>query len=57
MAELINLNKARKARAKVTREAEAAENRVRFGRTKADKLLAEKRREVSARDLDGKKRD
>ena len=57
MADLINLNKARKARARAAREAEAAENRVRFGRVKADKALAEARREKAMSDLDGKKRD
>ena len=36
MTEPINLNKARKARARAAEKAQAAENRVRFGRTKAD---------------------
>ena len=36
MADLINLNKARKAKAKSEQKAGAAENRVRFGRTKAE---------------------
>ena len=34
----INLNQARKARAKVRAKAQAAENAVKFGRTKAPKL-------------------
>lgn len=38
MAEIVNLNKARKARAGAQRQAEAAANRVKHGRTKADKL-------------------
>lgn len=33
----INLNKARKARARSQREQQATENRVKFGRTKAEK--------------------
>lgn len=37
MAEIINLNKARKAKAAVDKAARAAENRARFGRTKAQK--------------------
>ena len=37
MAEIINLNKARKAKAAVDKAALAAENRARFGRTKAQK--------------------
>lgn len=39
MAELINLNKARKARARADAERQAAENRVKFGRTKAQRQL------------------
>ena len=35
---VINLNKARKAKARVEAQAAAAENRVKFGRTKAEKL-------------------
>ena len=34
----INLNQARKARAKVRAKAQAAENAVKFGRTKTQKL-------------------
>jgi hypothetical protein len=37
MAEVINLNRVRKARAKADREAEASANRAKFGRTLADK--------------------
>jgi hypothetical protein len=37
MAEIINLNKARKAKAKAAGAAKAVENRARFGRTKAGK--------------------
>jgi hypothetical protein len=37
MAEIINLNKARKAKAKASAAAKAVENRTSFGRTKADK--------------------
>ena len=33
----VNLNRARKARAKAARQAQAAQNRVTFGRTKAEK--------------------
>lgn len=38
MAEIINLRTARKARARAAHEQQAAENRARFGRTKAEKL-------------------
>ena len=37
MAEIINLNKARKAKAAVEKSALAEANRARFGRTKAQK--------------------
>lgn len=37
MAEIINLNKVRKAKAAVDKAAQADANRARFGRTKAQK--------------------
>ncbi len=37
MAEIINLNKARKAKARADRVVRAQENRAAFGRTKAEK--------------------
>jgi hypothetical protein len=40
MTEPINLNKARKARAQADAKAQAAENRVRFGRSKAEKTVS-----------------
>lgn len=57
MAEPINLAKARKARAKADAKAQAAENRVRFGRTKAEKAAEQARGEAAARALDGLRRD
>ena len=57
MAEPINLNKARKAKAVADRKAQAAENRVRFGQTKGAKLVSKLEAERTRRDLDGKKRD
>lgn len=46
MAEIINLNRARKARAREADKRTAAANRAKFGRTKAEKALdaAEARR-------------
>lgn len=38
MAEIINLNKARKAKAAVDKAARAEANRAKFGRTKAQKM-------------------
>lgn len=37
MGEVVNLNRARKAKDRDEREKTAAENRVRFGRTKAER--------------------
>ncbi len=53
----INLNKARKARAKTDGETRAAQNRARFGRTKAEKSLDKARTDKAARDLDASRRD
>jgi hypothetical protein len=57
MAEIRNLNQARKAKAKVDDKAKAAENRVKFGRTKADKAVDAARAEKLKRALDGAKRE
>lgn len=57
MNDPVNLNRARKARAKAEREVLAAENRVRFGRTKAEKALAKARVDQAERALDQTKRD
>ncbi len=53
----INLNKARKAKARAEAEAVAAANRVKFGRTKAERAETEAKASKTARDLDGHKRD
>lgn len=58
MAEIINLRQARKQRNRATREAEAADNRRRFGRTKAEKADDAARTadaERAARTLDAKR--
>jgi len=57
MAEPINLNKARKARACAEGKAQAAENRVRFGRAKAEKAVSKLDAERARRAHDGAKRD
>jgi len=57
MAEPINLNKARKARAKAVGKSAAAENRVRFGQPKAVKAASRLEAERARRDLEGKKRE
>ncbi|HEY3695495.1 DUF4169 family protein [Phenylobacterium sp.] len=53
MAEPINLNKARKARAKGEAQSAAAANRARFGRTKAEKAAEQLKREAARKLLDG----
>jgi hypothetical protein len=57
VAEPINLNKARKARAQADAKRAAAENRVRFGRTKAEKQVSKLEAERTQRELDEKKRE
>ena len=57
MAELINLNKARKAKARAADKSQAAENRVRFGQTKGEKTVAKLDAERARRELEGKKRE
>ena len=45
MGEVVNLRQARKAKLRSAKETDAAENRIRFGQTKQERLLnkAEKR--------------
>ena len=57
MADLINLNRARKQRARDAARSRAAENRAAFGRTKAERELERTLAEKARRDLDDKKRE
>jgi hypothetical protein len=57
MADVVNLNQARKAKAKADDKARATENRAKFGRSKAEKTLEAARAEKLRRDLDGAKRE
>lgn len=57
MAELINLNKARKARERAATKAQAAQNRTKHGRTKGEKAVTKLEAERTKRDLDGAKRE
>ena len=57
MAEIVNLRRARKDKARQQRESEAAANRRRFGRTKAEKSADKDAQERVRRDIDGKKID
>jgi len=57
MGDILSLSKARKAKARVVKEQQAVENRIRFGRTKAEKLLENARREKDALLIDAHKKD
>lgn len=57
MAEIVNLRQARKAKARAGKQAAAAENRVRFGRTKAERDAEAARRQLADKGLDGHRRD
>jgi hypothetical protein len=52
MTEPINLNRARKTKARADKASQAQANRVRFGRTKAEKAVATAETERLARALD-----
>lgn len=55
MDNVVNLNRARKAKAREEQERQAAENRVRFGRKKSDSEKLAREAERRARDLNGHK--
>ncbi|OJY63521.1 MAG: DUF4169 domain-containing protein [Sphingobium sp. 66-54] len=57
MAEIVNLRMARKARARTEAEQKAAQNRAKFGRTRAEKAAERTEAERTARALDGARRD
>ncbi|RYG85879.1 MAG: DUF4169 family protein [Alphaproteobacteria bacterium] len=57
MADILNLNKARKARAKAQSAAKAVENRAKFGRTKAQKAADDAERARISENLDGARRE
>lgn len=57
MAEILSLSKARKAKERAGKEAQAAENRVKFGRTKAEKQLEQAKANLADKKIDAHKRD
>ncbi len=57
MTSPINLNKARKARAKEQKRAKADENAIKFGRTKAEKTKEAQSRSAAIRHIDGHRRE
>ena len=57
MVEILSLSKARKSKARAEKEATAAANRVKFGRTRAEKLAEETRKLKDQKGIDGHKRE
>jgi hypothetical protein len=57
MVEIVNLKRLRKDKARREREREAEANRLRFGRTKAQKLADRKAKEREGRAVDDRKLD
>lgn len=57
LAGVVNLNRARKAKARADAKTAADANRVAFGRTKAEKAAAKAEAGRAVRDLDGAKRE
>ena len=57
MGEIVNLKLHRKRKDRAAKEEIAAENRVQFGRTKAEKERAEAQNEKAAKDLEQHKRE
>ena len=56
MADIVNLNRARKAKGRADKEAQAAQNRIAFGRTKAEKQQAAAEKARADRQIDDHKR-
>lgn len=57
MGDLVNLNKARKAHAKAAAAKQAADNRLKFGMTKAEKKKLADEKDRLARHVEGHRRD
>jgi hypothetical protein len=53
----INLNKARKIRARAAKRVQADENAVKFGRSKAEKEVLQLQKQAAKRHLDGHQKD
>jgi hypothetical protein len=57
MADILSLSKVRKAKDRAQKEETAAQNRAKFGRTKAEKLADESRKALVEKAIDGHKRE
>jgi benzoyl-CoA reductase/2-hydroxyglutaryl-CoA dehydratase subunit BcrC/BadD/HgdB len=56
-AEIINLNKVRKARERADREREAHENRLKYGQSKSERTLVDAQQRKTQSDLEGARRE
>ena len=56
-AEIVNLNKVRKARERANRERDAQENRLKYGQTKSERNLFEARNRKWQSDIDASCRE
>lgn len=57
MAEIVSLSKARKQKARASKEVQAEQNRVLFGRTKAEKQQQAAEKAMADKKIDGHKRE
>jgi len=57
MAEIINLRQARKNKARAEKEARAEQNRISFGRTKAEKKLTKAEQDLAKSRLEAHRRE
>ncbi len=57
MAEIINLRRVRKRKEKAEHNAKADQNRLLFGRSKAERKQTEAEEALKVRQIDGHKRD
>ena len=57
MADILSLSKVRKAKDRAQKDATAAQNRAKFGRTKAEKLADESRKALVEKAIDGHMRE
>lgn len=57
MADIINLRNARKQKARADKDAQAQQNRILFGRTKAEKLKQAAEKAQADKHIDGHRKD
>ncbi|MCD7060946.1 DUF4169 family protein [Pelagibacterium xiamenense] len=57
MAEIVNLRQARKRKARAEKDATAAQNRLMFGRTKAERTLSDAKTALETKRVEQHKRE